>query len=153
MNFYEARELRDKNDKGTGVWHYTCYNDNQKATYPVGYCAKWKEPVLREDGGIWGKEEAEKYTANKDKYHNETGHKTSRESCECYKQYQLDNNLRFWKKNLKDADTHHKCEIKGCDKMTASYASVGMPRWSLCDEHLNIEEVKKLFNVGSSFGS
>ena len=38
MNYYDARERKGADGKGTGKWHYTCENDGR--IYPVGYCAQ-----------------------------------------------------------------------------------------------------------------
>lgn len=38
MNYYEAREIMDLEDEGTGLWHFTKKNDG--IVWPVGYCAK-----------------------------------------------------------------------------------------------------------------
>lgn len=37
MNYYQPRELL-KDGKPTGLWHYTCRNDDR--VWPVGYCAQ-----------------------------------------------------------------------------------------------------------------
>ncbi len=154
MNFYQARELKDENDNGTGIWHYTCYNDNQKTTYPIGYCAKWEKPILIEDGGTWTKKEAERYITNKDKYHNKKGHTSSEEAGECYRNHLLDK-IKFYRKSLEESDTHHKCRVEGCNKMTASMANLDSYHiYNLCEKHLNREEVDKLLpKAHESFGS
>lgn len=38
MNYYQARELKGPDGKGTGKWHYTVSN-KRTGTMPVGYCA------------------------------------------------------------------------------------------------------------------
>lgn len=38
MNYYQPRELKDKEGKALGLWHYTCMNDGK--VWPVGYCAQ-----------------------------------------------------------------------------------------------------------------
>lgn len=154
MNLYKARELHSKKGVGLGIWHYTRYNDNQKNTRAIGYCSKWKKPKLIEDGGFWTKEEAEKHIANKSKYHNKKGHATAEEACECYKNYLLDTSLKFYKKSLEETNTHHKCAVDGCSKMTASSASINpYSSYYLCEDHLNRKEVEKLFSIGESWGS
>lgn len=154
MNFRKAREVQ-VDGKGINEWNYTNHNDNQKITYAIGYCAKYIEPVLHKDGGFFTEEQAEEYKKRKDKYHGgKYNHATPEEACACYKQYMLDTTLKFWKKPLEEADTHYKCVIEGCKEMTASMASVGAyDNYHLCEDHLNREEVGKLFSIGESFGS
>ena len=38
MNYYQPRELKDKDGNPSGIWHYTCMNDGR--IWPVGYCAQ-----------------------------------------------------------------------------------------------------------------
>lgn len=38
MNYYEAREIADSDGVPTGLWHYTCRNDDR--IWPVGYCSE-----------------------------------------------------------------------------------------------------------------
>lgn len=37
MNYRQARELKDEDGKGRGLWHYTNMNDSR--IWPEGYCA------------------------------------------------------------------------------------------------------------------
>ena len=37
MNYYQARELENKEGKGRGLWHYTRMHDKQ--VHPIGNCA------------------------------------------------------------------------------------------------------------------
>lgn len=37
MNYYQPREMQDKNGQGTGLWHYTVKNDNR--IWAIGNCA------------------------------------------------------------------------------------------------------------------
>jgi hypothetical protein len=131
MNFYDAREIQDGDGKGTGKWRYTCYNDNQKRTWAVGYCAQ-----------------------------DCPGHDTPDEAREHYKQYLLDIALRL-DANADSVPgavepPKFKCEAEGCEALTSKAAKVGygIPRmFNLCPEHMNRETVETLFEVGSSFGS
>lgn len=65
MNYYDARELRDK----PGRWHYTCQNDNR--IWPVGYCADPASPC------------------------HEAGHDLPEDAMACYKRHVLDTDLHF----------------------------------------------------------
>lgn len=38
MNYYQALEIKGKDGKGTGKYHFTRTNDG--ITFPVGYCAE-----------------------------------------------------------------------------------------------------------------
>jgi hypothetical protein len=42
MNYYEARQLKDKSG-----WHFTCMNDGE--IWPVGYCADNEAHATREE--------------------------------------------------------------------------------------------------------
>lgn len=59
MNYYDARELKDRHGNGIGRWHYTVMN-RRLGTWPVGYCAQ-----------------------------NDCDHRSSTEARECYRQYLL----------------------------------------------------------------
>lgn len=39
VNYYDARELKDRHGNGLGHWHYTVAN-RRLGTWPVGYCAE-----------------------------------------------------------------------------------------------------------------
>lgn len=168
MNYYEPTELTDKEGKGIGKYHYTRFNDNQKVTHPVGYCGRSilaTAKIVEEDDTLFlvndsgfkiptSQENIDKHKKFKDKHHHPEGHNTPEEACECYKEYQMDNNLSFVKVELGNADTHRKCEVERCNIMTASYAMINsIQRWDICIGHLNKEEVEKLYKVVNSFGS
>ena len=38
MNYYDAREMSDRQGDPRGLWHYTAQNDDR--IFPVGYCAQ-----------------------------------------------------------------------------------------------------------------
>ena len=65
MNYYEPREILDKDTgEGTGRWHFVCAN-RRSGTYPVGYCADHE------------------------------GHESDYAAAECFHRYQLDNLREF----------------------------------------------------------
>jgi hypothetical protein len=129
MRYYTARQRMDKK------WDFTC------GRCPVGYCAAYKE---------WTKEELEKFGLDevflqkvasfKEKHHT-CGHETEKEAQECYKQYLLDQELRFGE--IQDAQ--YKCRI--CKKWTQKYASFSTSMWFLCDEHCNREGVDQIYEA------
>lgn len=157
MNYYEARELQDENGKGTGVFHYTCKNDDR--IWPVGYCTRYREPQEGDVGyEMWSEAAKAEYRANKDKYHGPEGHDSKVAACNCYRQYELDR-LRFFS----EADLNDKpkslnmCQMPDCENYTASFADIpgSMRHWMLCTDHLNRDAVEQLWPEGnfSSFGS
>lgn len=78
-------------------------------------------------------------------YDNNCKHKSEAEACDCYKQYKIDNHLKF--SNL---ESLHRCEV--CSKFSSGYASVlGGQTFKLCDDHKNPESVKKLMNFGTVY--
>jgi hypothetical protein len=105
-----------------GRWDFTCMNDGE--IWPVGYCAQ-------EGGGH---------------------HETEAEARECYRDYLLDNELRF--RNPADPATLRKCEVAGCGVFTGGSAELSLRTWVLCDAHRNRAEVEKLFGpVGQIMSS
>jgi hypothetical protein len=131
VNYYAARQ-REKTKK----WDYTCRNDGR--IWPVGYCAGRHVEVLQvpED--------------EREPYHDH-GHETAEEARECYKHYQLDNELHL---DIKMASQQRKCEADGCGAWTQGMARVGgHVSFVLCDEHRNRENVEKLYSVGESWTS
>lgn len=164
MNFYAARELHDADGKGLGKWNYTNYNDNQKATWAVGYCAGWPEYLDKPWDPVklpWFhsaenfREHVEKISKFKEKYHSQLGtpHCSAEEACECYRQYQLDNNLVFTLVPKEDPRVSSLQRCKVCNEFTANQAMVNHQVWHLCDVHLNRETVEKFYSVGESYGS
>jgi hypothetical protein len=159
MNFHKARERHDAEGKPTGVWDYTCYNDNQKATWPEGYCHKWRPLQDTNIGREWTEHEIMEHARHKEKYH-EVGHRTALDAVNCHREYELDR-LRFWGEDrlTHKPDSLHRCKAEGCEKYCASFADIpGSQTWTLCEDHLNRETVEKLFppytdGEAESFGS
>ncbi|KKN46043.1 hypothetical protein LCGC14_0677370 [marine sediment metagenome] len=125
MNHDRALEMLDH------TWNYARTNDNQHRTYPIGYCSN--HTLLNE-----------KYLA----YHK---HATKEEAEECYKKYELDNNLRLNAGTIGE-ETLVKCHE--CKEFTNITTTVnGWRMYYLCDEHRTRETMEKIFVVGESFHS
>lgn len=108
MNHYRAaqREL-------DGRFDYVCGNQ-RTGTYPIGYCAGWKEVKDFGSVGILTaglSSEIEGLRPHQEKYHRD-GHATEAEACECYRRYLLDTRLRLRDPALlaRQPDTLHKCQ-------------------------------------------
>ena len=151
MNYYEP--LQRQTDK---CWDYTQRRDGR--TWPIGYCRGWTEDTRDELVKEYGEDRGEMFykaqeerRAHQDCYHKD-GHESSEEACECYKNYLLDHDVRL--DGGGSVDTQHRGEVEGCDAWTQKSASVGPTRrWNLCDDHRNLETVRGLFTVYTSFGS
>jgi hypothetical protein len=79
-------------------------------------------------------------------------HDTPDEARACYGQWLIDNRLEL------EAGTLHKqwveCEVEGCDHDTDTVSRVGQYyRFMLCQTHRTKEQVAKMVEVGSFFGS
>lgn len=142
MNWYCARQR-----ESDGRWDYT--NRNSTGTYALGYCAGWRELDHEHLGKIfgvdrlpWFEQDLEKRRAHQGKYHAD-GHATAGEADACYRQYQLDNELRLHDPPA-DPDALHKCAV--CGTFTAGMAEIG-EHWHrhLCDAHRTREAVAGLF--------
>lgn len=109
-----------------GKWVYTCNR------IPVGYCH---------------------YNRDDERFHT-TGHDTKEEAQECYKKYELDNNMKFIPEELQSPGTYSLCTVEGCTKLTNGSVFVGGYRhFTLCNEHQNRAEVEKIYSVGESWSS
>lgn len=144
MNYYQA--LQRESDKR---WDYTKTNDGR--TRPTGYCAGWHE---WQDLPVWSDEEnahhraewEQKVVPYKAKYHSD-GHAVAEEAVECYRQYELDQDLRL---GIRDETAQGKCAV--CEEWTQLRAMVGMWQCPLCEAHNNREEVEKLYE-GASYSA
>ncbi len=156
MNHYSAKQR--ESDKR---WDYTCGN-RRTGTYPVGYCAGWKDPS---DFGDLSKDpivlahvvrEVEEMKLLQDSFH-KNGHATAEEARSCYRRYLLATQSRIWHpdKLTSKPDTLHRCELPGCEEFTAGFAEVGQSyRWFLCGTHCTAESVEKLMpEIGESWSS
>lgn len=142
MNYFEPRQR-----KTTMRWDFTCLNDGR--VWPVGYCDgdfdKVRERILKCD--ILPNREAEVTKLQKfaSKYHS-NGHATFEEAVECYRQYQLDQHLRLNKQE--NPSELRKCAV--CDAWTGHEADISMTTFDLCEQHLNRDQVEKLFKGSSN---
>ena len=149
MNYYAARQGDD--DK---KWDYTCMNDGRM--WPIGYCSRFLEAEV---GGFAGctQERADRHNNFREKYgrHN---HETKEEAFECYKQYVLDNLVRFWpyrepKEEKPMTRTEHLCQAEGCESYKAGLARMEQRNFFLCDEHQTRAVVSSLLHIGESWSS
>lgn len=135
-------------------WDYTS-GTGSGGTCPIGYCAGWKEPP---DGDECGRLDAqfgpgfalrlsadiEKRREHQAKYHT-NGHEAAAEAGACYRQWELDNDLKLYAKPIEEAKELHRCVADGCGEFTAGLACLGQHRnWYLCDAHRNRDVVEKL---------
>lgn len=149
MNYYEVREIESKDGVGTGKFHYTKKNDGR--IWPVGYCAGWRENTEEDFKRYPGlKEEIEKKKEFKINYHKE-GHASIEEARECYKEYLLDNKVRF--REHKDGIEGNYIKCRECEKITNGYAEIDFSIIPLCNEHQKRDIISKHFSVGDIISS
>lgn len=129
MNCYQAKQ-RQLDFR----WDYT---RNNRAT---GYCQEFKafEQKFIEEHHVPA-EAIEKHNKFSDKYHTD-GHFNEDEACDCYKEYQLDHDLKL---DCKMSNQQLKCKV--CNEWTQKYAEIDCALYVLCDKHNNREEVKKIY--------
>ncbi len=140
--YYEARQ-RDSDKR----WDFTS-STGSGGTCPIGYCAGWRE-MTAHDVARFGEgfaqslhNEIEAKRVHQAKYHKD-GHATAEEACACYREWELDNDLKFFTKPIEEAKELHRCAE--CQEFTAGLACLGQHRnWYLCDAHRNRETVEKL---------
>lgn len=136
MRHYKAFQRAD--DKR---WDYT------SGGRAIGYCAKYKRYEIKPIFGIDDKFIAE-YEGTKHKHHTD-GHATAAEAYECYKEYQLDHNLRF-KHGNNTGSQLNRC--RECKVHTDGYATIGDYNLiHLCKEHQTREVVAKHVEIGESW--
>ena len=148
MNYYQARELRDADGKGTGLWHYTVRNDDR--IWATGYCSPWETcPACKGNAGLFAAIRGERCATCEDKGIVRRadpcpGHDTPEGAREHYRQYLLDQ-VRYDQKLL---DERRKCAVCGAwSEYTAFIPSEINHVWVLCDEHRNREQVDKLLKA------
>lgn len=122
MNHYAARQR-----KSDMRWEFTCRNDEN--TWSVGYCA---------GGKVWSQVKGE----HREKWHDD-GHPTAEDAAECYRQFQLDQYLRF--EDNPNATALGVCEHPECSEAASGIARVGMISMRLCSAHKTRETVDTLF--------
>jgi len=151
MNYYQPLQKED-----TKRWDYCCHN-KRTGTYPIGYCAGWRDFNVKEAEkrygtatAQWMQKEKEENLHLKEKYH-KGGHASSEAACECYRQYCLDTKLRLNAGTFSEAQ--YRCQVEDCLAWAQKEAQVDHQRFILCEEHMTTETVASLFSVGTSFGN
>lgn len=142
-----ARIYQVRQRQGNHRFDMTVSSDEEGWAHPIGYCAGWKgDPDEAEKARLeklFGEGFAERLQAElegkrqfKDKYHNE-GHATAEEAYACYRQYELDNELRFWESKAEQK----KCQV--CEEWTTHRAELGHfhREFVLCLKHATREHV------------
>lgn len=123
MNYYQPRELKDKDGNPSGIWHYTCMNDGR--IWAVGYCAQGCPGHDTKDGAY---EHQRQYELDNARYNGKLGNEHHREERKC-------EICGEWTDGY------------------ASVGMGGMERYILCDQHRNRESLDTLVEAGDSFGS
>jgi hypothetical protein len=150
MNYYQAREKIDTDGNPTGIYHYTCRNDNR--IFPVGYCSDMRTcPVC--NGRAWHTTEHCDTCDNKGyvKVAPCLGHATPEEAEAHYREYQLDTS--DYSREM--MNQQQRCRV--CNNWTSRFASLGDGPgriFVLCDQHCNRESLATLVGLpGIMFGS
>ncbi|HNC58756.1 MAG TPA: hypothetical protein PLP33_25240 [Leptospiraceae bacterium] len=138
MNYYCARQRENKK------WDFT---RNGVAT---GYCRPFKE---------WAEEDAAKFGVGLDhpqivkatefrhKHHTD-GHETKEQAQQCFREYVLDQEVRF---NHKDSGSMSKCRI--CGEFTQLYVTSDTVLITLCEKHHNQESLETVYPTPSEIWS
>ena len=140
--------------KQDGTWGYTSMNDG--SIWAIGYCKPFDEWCENSINAVFNgdKEEYEQYITPyrlaKDKFH-DGGHLTAEEACECYKNYVLDFNLRYYD-DEENARQPYKCEYPKCKSYTSGGIRIieSIQNFDLCQEHRNKNCISELLKIGSS---
>lgn len=134
MNYYEARQR--ESDKR---WDFTVMRD--KYIRPVGYCHEYVPATV--GIGFHSQAMVDEFNESKrpfmHKYHTD-GHATQREAEECYRQYCLDQRLKYYT----NVDEKHKCQV--CGEWTQKQAVIEYESWWLCDSHANRDIVSTVYH-------
>jgi hypothetical protein len=131
-------------------WRYVC-----SGGYEIGYCHARM---------IWTAEEVQRVMGNRTdpaahaaelnaktepfaaKYHTD-GHATAAEAEACYRQFQLDQELRFHDDNA-NASSQHRCKAPGCAAFTSGMALMGeFNMLPMCSLHRNRESVEAVLDA------
>jgi hypothetical protein len=141
MAWYSPKQKID-----TKRWDFTC--SNSAGTFPMGYCAGWKD---------WTQEDADRINMPlerlkkleeeslpfKHKYHSD-GHATSAEACNCWRDYQFDQERRTYASE----ETQRKCAE--CGEWTNGVVVIGreLPyTFFLCPKHQDEATTKKVWEA------
>ena len=136
-----ARIYQPRQRESDKRWDYTISSDEEGWAHPAGYCHEYKE--LSSSLGF-PPETAEKHNMSirpfRDKFHG-SGHATAEEAVLCYRQYQLDHELKFYCQPQEEVDRLERCTF--CREFTAGYAFLGnIHNWPLCIKHQTREIVE-----------
>lgn len=141
--YYQA--LQRQSDKR---WDMTVSSDDEGWAHAIGYCAGWKgdpdEAEKERLNNMFGEGFSDRLAAEIepkrqfiDKFHKD-GHATSEEAHACYRQYELDCELRFYESKSEQ----RKCQV--CEAWTTHRAELGdfYREFVLCESHATRENVK-----------
>lgn len=139
MNYYEAREIKGKDGKGTGLYHFTKMND--RLIWPVGYCSPYEAcPECKGKSVILPSEPKCGTCGNKGRIKKADpcpGHRTKEEAAEHYRQYTIDHRQEETLGSWSD------CKV--CGAPTKKAFIIGHADfYPLCDKHFDLETLKKL---------
>lgn len=130
-----ARIYQPRQRESDKKWDMTVSSDDEGWCHAVGYCREWPyrgvDPKMAEISPqfeIDYEREMKEALPHRDKYHTH-GHETAAEASKCWREYQLDNELRFYE----DDDEKKRCEV--CQEWTGGRADVGWEHHILCKEH------------------
>jgi len=143
---YQA--LQRQSDKR---WDMTVSSDEEGWAHAEGYCAGWRgdpdEAEKERLNKMFGEGFSDRLQADwdakrefKDKFHTD-GHATSAEAYDCYRQYELDCELRFWESKSEQ----RKCQV--CETWTTHRAELGhgcSREFIVCPEHSTKDQIKTL---------
>jgi hypothetical protein len=137
--YYQVRQRQDNRR-----FDMTVSSDDEGWCHPIGYCAGWREysaenyPSAKEYLLSEIQRDLEKRRPFQAKYH-DGGHETREEADACYRDYELDQELRFYDLD----DEQHKCAL--CGAWTQKVAELGQFHryFHLCPEHANREGVEQ----------
>jgi hypothetical protein len=137
--------------QGNGRFDMTVSSDEEGWAHAIGYCTGWRgdpdEAECERLTKMFGEGFAERLQAEwkerlpfKDKFHTD-GHATREEAAACYRQYELDCEIRFWDSKSEQK----KCQV--CEVWTTHRAELGESlsrHFILCPEHATREQVATL---------
>lgn len=140
MVVYQALELKGKDGKGSGLWHYAC--SDGKGAFAMGYCSPWE--MCPDCGGadLFGFPEDPPCSRCNNtglirKEHPCPGHPTAKEAEAHQREFEIDHAQYL---EMMDEGVQRKCEI--CGVWTQGAAVMG--EWEqhyLCDLHRNRENL------------
>jgi len=141
-----ARIHQPLQKQSNGRWDYTVSSDEEGWAHATGYCTGWRDPD--ETDAYFAKqgmgevkvrpEVREKLHRFREKFHSD-GHATAAEAEACYREYELDFELRF----SEDKDVLKRCGV--CEEFTTGRASLGQfGHYAACPKHQTREDVQEI---------